>query len=254
MFELLDITQLLLKLASIAAILLVTFFLAKFSGAALRRALKPTPPLVADQIIRGVVVFIWVVGLLLAVNQLGLNLDILLVLLILAGIAVVVASRDLLSNVAARYLLGVYIPIKAGDFIEISGISGKVVEVNHVATILIKDDDSVAIVPNSHFVKEISINKTSIASLRLTIPVSIPARIDLAKAETELLKLTYKYRHHFDTRFPPVFTVRNRGETSLNGELDLILAKPELRETLSMELASKIKEVLERLADKEKSQ
>ncbi len=245
--ELLNLTDVVLRLATLAAILLLTFVIARLFAAILRRALRPVPPLLADQVVKAMSLFIWIIGLLHVVNQLGLNLDLLMVLIIIAGIALVVAARDVLSNIVSKVFMGVFVPVKVGDYLTIDGASGKVIEINQLAAIILMDDGSIAMIPNAKFVKEVSVNKTSIASQRLSIPVSIKGGVSLPRAEAELLKLAYKYKAHLDQRFPPIFTVKNRDSNSVEGELDLLVADPEKRETLSRELAVKIKEVLDRL-------
>jgi small-conductance mechanosensitive channel len=246
--ELVNLTDIVLRLATVAAILFLTFIIVRLFGAILRRALRSVPPLLADQAVKALSLFIWIIGLLLAVNQLGLNLDLLMVLIAIAGIALVVAARDVLSNIVSKVFMGSYVPVKVGDYLTIDGASGKVIEINQLAAIILLDDGSIATIPNAKFVKEVSVNKTSIASQRLSIPVSIRGAISLPRAEAELLKLAYKYKAHLDQRFPPIFTIKNRSSNFVEGELDLLVADPERREILSRELAAKINDVLERLA------
>ncbi len=250
-FDPMDITSVIVRLAVVAGILLATFIIARLLNALIRKGLKPVPPLVADQVARWFSIFIWLTGILLAINQLGLNLDILLLLIGLAGIAAIVASRDVLTNFVSRYFLGIYIPVKTGDDVQVAGFKGRVVEINQVTTLLLDDEGSIITVPNSVFIREICVNKTSLAPQRITIPVVIPSKVSLPKAEAELLKLAYKYKRHLDPRFPPVFTIRNRGSSSVEAEMDLIVAKPELREALASELASKFREALDKLAREE---
>jgi small conductance mechanosensitive channel len=158
-----------------------------------------------------------------------------------------VAARDVLSNFLSKLFIGIYIPVKVGDYISVDGLSGKVVEINPVATLILMDDGTIATVPNAQFVKGVSVNKTSVAPQRISIPVTIPSKISFPKAEAELLKLVYRYKPRLDQRFPPIFTVKSRGPNSVEGELDLFVSNPELREVLSAELSTKIRELLDRL-------
>jgi small conductance mechanosensitive channel len=245
--ELVNVTEVVFRLAAVAAILLITYVVARLFTAILGRALKGVPPLIVDQAVKIVSVFVWVVGLLLAVNQLGLNLDVLLVLLAVAGIGLIVAARDVLSNVLSKVFIGTYIPVKVGDYISVNGFSGKVVEINHVATIILMDNGFIAMVPNAQFVKGVSVNKTSVAPQRISIPVTISSKVSFPKAEAELLKLVYRYKPRLDQRFPPIFTIKSRGPNSVEGELDLLVSNPELREALTAELSTKIRELLDRL-------
>jgi small conductance mechanosensitive channel len=161
--ELVNVTELVLRLATVAAILLITYVVAKLFTTILRGALRVAPPLIVDQAVKIASAFVWVVGLLLAVNQLGLNLDVLLVLLAVAGVGLIVAARDVLSNFLSKLFIGIYIPVKVGDYISVDGLSGKVVEINPVATLILMDDGTIATVPNAQFVKGVSVNKTSVA-------------------------------------------------------------------------------------------
>ncbi|MEM0383659.1 MAG: mechanosensitive ion channel family protein [Candidatus Caldarchaeum sp.] len=249
--EMMDLTVFLTRLAVVAGILLVVFIIVRLLGTILRRTLKAAPPLAVDQTIHWISISVWLVGILLAVNQLGLNLDILLLLMALAGIAVVVASRDLLTSFVSRYFLGTYIPVKKGDDVEVAGFRGKVIEINHVATVLLSGDGSVITVPNSMFIKRVFTNRTSLASQRITIPVLVPAKLSLPKTEAEVLKAAYKYKAHLDQRFPPIFSVKSRGSSQVEAELDVLVAKPEMRDVLAVELASKVREVLEKLASQD---
>jgi small conductance mechanosensitive channel len=89
------------------------------------------------------------------------------------------------------------------------------------------DDGSIVMVPNAQFVKEASVNKTSVAPQRISIPVTISSKVSFPKAEAELLKLVYRYKPRL--------------------ELDLLVSNPELREALTAELSTKIRELLDRL-------
>jgi small conductance mechanosensitive channel len=55
------------------------------------------------------------------------------------------------------------------------------------------------------------------------------------------------YEPRLDQRFPPIITTKSRGPDSVEGELDLLLSNPELREALTSEPSTKIREVLYRL-------
>jgi small conductance mechanosensitive channel len=86
-----------------------------------------------------------------------------------------------------------------------------------------------------------------VAPQRISIPVTIPSKVNFPKAEAELLKLVYRYKPRLDQRFPPIFTIKSRGPNSVEGELNLFVSNPEQREVLSAELSTKIRELLDRL-------
>jgi small conductance mechanosensitive channel len=245
--ELPELTAITLQLAIVAIMLLVTALVARIASSIFRRLLFRAPPLLNEQITRGVSIFIWLVGLLFIVNQLGLNLDVLFLLIGLAGVAAIIAVRDILSNISSRYLIGSFIPINVGDEIQVSSFRGKVVEINPVASLLILEEGSVAVVPNSVLLKEISLNLSPIAPRRATLTVHIPQGVSIPHAETEILKLCNKYRGKLDQRFPPIVSVKERGQNEAVLEVVILVAQPELRNELVAELNTKISELVEKM-------
>jgi small conductance mechanosensitive channel len=246
-FEIPEITAVVVGLAIIATMLVATALASRLISALLKRLLYRAPPLIAEQVSRGASIFIWLVGILLIVNYLGLNLDLLLLLIALAGIAFIVAARDVLLNVASRYFMGSFIPVKVGDDVRVAGLRGRVIEMNMVATILWCEDGSVINVPNSLFLRKVSVNVSPYAAHRMVIPIAIPEGVDLPTAEAEILKLCNKFKSRLDQRFPPLITVKNRGIRMVELELSLIAADPERRDDLKSELDSRIRELVERL-------
>lgn len=106
-----DLT-LLYSLASFSLIIIGTYLFSRILNSVLIRVLKHGSPLVAGHIRRLVWIFVWVMGLMLGVEQLGLRIDILLLMVGLAGIAAIVAFKDTLQNFASRYFSDVYVPFK----------------------------------------------------------------------------------------------------------------------------------------------
>ncbi|MEM4416885.1 MAG: mechanosensitive ion channel family protein [Nitrososphaerota archaeon] len=245
--EIPELTTIVFTLAIIAAILLATALISRLVSALLKRLLYRAPPLIAEQVSRGASIFIWLVGVLLVVNYLGLSLDLLLLLIALAGIAFVVAARDVLVNVAARYFMGSFIPVKIGDDVYVVGQRGKVIEINMVATVLWGEDGSVITVPNSLFLHNTSVNVSPYAAQRIVIPIAVPEGVDIAAAEAEILKLCNKFRTRLDQRFPPMITVKDRGQRVAELELSLLAAEPEKRDVLKSELENRIRDLMDRM-------
>ncbi|MDJ0272593.1 MAG: mechanosensitive ion channel family protein [Candidatus Caldarchaeum sp.] len=245
--ELPELTAIVTQLAMVAIMLLVTAFAARLTSSIIRRLLFKAPPLINEQISRGASIFIWLVGLLFIVNQLGLNLDLLLLLMGLAGVAAIIAARDILSNISSRYLIGSFIPFNVGDEVQVSSFRGKVVEINPVASLLLSEEGALTVVPNSVLLKEISLNLSPYASRRITIPVHVPQGVNVPDAEAEVLKLCNKYKNKLDQRFPPLVSVKNSGQADVVLELVLLSAQPEKRNELAAELGAKISELMEKL-------
>lgn len=124
-----------------AAIIAVTAVIAKIVSLFIKGAFRTWAPVVRANVQKIVSALTWSIGLLIAVQQVGLRTDFLLLLIGLLGIVVVIAIRDTLENIGARYFSDVYVPFKVGDVIKVGNNSGKVIEINPITTVLLTDDN-----------------------------------------------------------------------------------------------------------------
>jgi small conductance mechanosensitive channel len=228
---------------SFVAIVLVTWLIAHFVGRFLGRMLTRGPPLVLQHIRRLTVTFIWLIGILLALAQIGINIEILLLLIGLIGVALVIANRETLENVASKYFADFYIPFKAGDSITIRGYSGKVIEINPISTVLITENENLISVPNSFFLREVVVNTTPKAWKEVTVPIMINNEIPLAGFESSILRSCHKLKHLLDERFPPILTVKNRDARTTELTLTLMIKEPGTKDSIVSTITSKVSEI-----------
>ena len=191
-------------------------------------------------------------GILFALGQVGLRLDVLLLLIGLLGAALLIASKDVLQNLASKYFSDVYIPFKVGDSIKVKEYSGKVIEINPMSTILMTDNEELVSIPNSIFIREMVVNVTPKAWKEVIIPILISDEINLAEFESEVLKSCNKLKLHLDERYPPILTVKNREQNSVELILTLMVKEPGRKDALISEINSKITEIIEKLQQKKK--
>jgi small conductance mechanosensitive channel len=235
--------------AAIASIiiLIATWLVARFAATFLGRVLRFGPPLVAAHVRRLTVTFIWLIGILFALEQIGLRIEILLLLIGLIGVVLAIANRETLENVASKYFSDFYIPFKVGDSITIRGYSGKVIEINPISTVLITENEDLISVPNSLFIREVVVNSTPKAWKEIVIPIVIGNDIPLAGFESEILKSCNKIRHHLDERFPPIMTVKTRGERETELTLTLMVKEPETKDMIVSTIHSKVAEIQDQM-------
>ena len=238
-------SELLLPAASFAVIILATWVIAYIVGVVLARLMSRSAPMVAAQAKRLVRVFIWTVGILLAVEQLGLRVDLLLIVIGLGGVALIVGNRDSLENISARYFSDLYVPVRVGDYVAVRGHTGRVIEMNPISTILLSADDQLISIPNTVFVKEAVVNATPQAWKELTIPIVVNGDVDLPEFEREVLKSCNKIRLHLDQRFPPVLSVKSRSEQTAELSLTLMVKEPGRKEEISTEMNQRISAIVE---------
>lgn len=113
----------------------------------------------------------------------------LVALLSVVGVAVSLAVKDSLSNVAGGFIVLFSKPFKVGDFVEIDGISGSVQSISILQTKLLTFDNKAVLIPNGQVSTAKIINYSAEEKRLLAIPVSVSYDTDLKKAKELLMEL-----------------------------------------------------------------
>jgi small conductance mechanosensitive channel len=124
-----------------------------------------------------------------ALDALGVPTTSLLAVLGAAGLAIGLALKDSLSNIASGVMLIVLRPFRAGDAVVIAGQEGIVEQVRIFQTLLRTYQNHDVILPNSQITTAPIINYTARAQRRIDLPVGIGYDDDLAEARKVLLGL-----------------------------------------------------------------
>jgi len=132
------------------------------------------------------VIIIWFIAVLFTIEYLALPDDALLILLAAASIAIVLATRDIIQNRISHDVLLSAPIFKIGDWIEIEGHYGRVVEMRNQTTTLVSHDHEIYTIPNSHFFKNITTNRSS-KSPKVIVPFTVRVKGDIGQFEQKLL-------------------------------------------------------------------
>lgn len=102
-----------------------------------------------------------------------------------AGLAIGLALKDSLSNVASGVMLVSLKPFRVGDIVTVAGQTGKVEQVSIFQTRLRGADNQTIVLPNSLITAASIINLTpdTMRRIELVIGISYDSRIDVARAE-----------------------------------------------------------------------
>jgi len=121
--------------------------------------------------------------LIAALDQLGIKTTSLLALLGAAGLAIGLALKDSLGNLASGVMLVALRPFGDGDFIEAAGVSGTVCRVGLFSTVLLTPDRREIVIPNATITAASIVNYTAHANRRidLVIGVSYSDNLKLAR-------------------------------------------------------------------------
>lgn len=122
-----------------------------------------------------------------ALSTLGVSTTGLLAALSAAAVAVSLALKDSLSNIAAGILLLVAKPFSTGDFIEVGGKSGTVMGIDMINTVLLTLDNRRIIIPNGQLAGAEVINYSKEDKRRVDLSFSVSYGDDVEKAKTAIL-------------------------------------------------------------------
>ena len=141
---------------------------------------------------------IWVIGLLIILDLFGFNTASILTVLGAAGLAIGLAMKDSLSNIAAGIMLLILRPYKLGDYIDCGSVSGTIQEMGLFSTVLKTPDGLFVSAPNSVVfgtpIKNYSRNPTRRSDITVgvayadSLPVAIQAMNDILTHEEMVLK------------------------------------------------------------------
>lgn len=122
-----------------------------------------------------------VVGVVLILQNAGLNLSALGVLAGAVGVGVGFGLQNIVSNFISGLIITLERPIKVGDRIEVGGIEGVVQEIGARRTTVITNDRMAILVPNQRFILDNVVNQVyGERAIRLRVPVQVPSSVDSA--------------------------------------------------------------------------
>lgn len=181
----------LLKLLGALVLLLVGLKVARWlAGIAERGLVRADVEPTAVTFLRKVAYVILLVVLFLAVLQvIGVPMTSMIAVLGAAGLAIGLALKDSLSNIASGVMLVTLKPFRAGDVVTIAGETGTVESVSIFQTCLRGADNQMIVLPNSLITSDAIINRTPDIQRRIELLVGISYDSDIGKARACALEV-----------------------------------------------------------------
>ncbi len=196
-------------------------------------------------------VIIYLTGIILALDILGLNIMPFVAGAGVAGIAIGFAAKDTLSNLIAGVLLIIDRPFEIGDRIEVwsapsnSATWGDILDIGLRATKIRTTDNIVIVIPNNEIMKRDIINYTSITKeIRVRIPISIAYDADVKKAKKIISDVSQELDWVMKDP-PPKVVVKNFGESAVNLEARVWISEPRRRIDTISHITDRVKEVFQ---------
>ncbi len=159
---------------------------------------------------------VMIIGLLVALSQLGIQVGPLLAGLGIAGFILGFALQETLANFAAGVMILVYRPFDVGDMIDCAaGVFGKVSHMNLVSTTILTIDNQTKIVPNGKIWGDVITNVTAQKKRRVDLVFGIAYGDDVAHAE-EVMWSVVKEHPKILSDPEPVVKLHELGDSSVN--------------------------------------
>ena len=130
-------------------------------------------------------------GLVIACNQIGIQIEALLTGVGVVGLAVGFAAQETIANFIAGIVIFWDKPFKMGDWLEIGDIYGKVQRVTFRSTRILDNNGLMIIFPNTHMLSNRVSNHTTHPLTRLAIPIGIAYKESIDDARKAMLSTTH---------------------------------------------------------------
>ncbi len=167
--------------------------------------------------ITGYAVFLF--GLLVGLQWVGLNLNSLVLLGGAVGIGVGFGLQNIANNFVSGIILLMERPIRVGDRVEVGGTNGDVVRIGARSTWVRTNDNVVIIIPNTEFVNNRVTNWTANdRQVRFSIPLGVSYGSDPDRVREVLMEVALAHPDVLKDPEPEILFARF-GDSSLDFEL-----------------------------------
>ena len=123
---------------------------------------------------------------------LGFDTAVLLTVFAAAGLAIGLALKDTLSNVASGVMLILFKPFTIGDYVEAAGVAGVVEQIGIFTSQMKTGDNREITIPNSQIYGGVIINASAKQTRRIDFVIGVGYGDNLQKVEPLLLEyITY---------------------------------------------------------------
>lgn len=158
---------------------------------------------------------IWIAGLLIALRELGIEVTAFIASMGIAGLAVALAARTVLSNLLAGITLTADRNFRVGDRIEVAGHVGDVLEINLHKTTIRTRENEIVLIPNDVLGREVVVNHMlPEEQTRIELEIGVAYGTDL-DAATEILARIIEGLDRILPEPEPEVNVRSLGDNAV---------------------------------------
>lgn len=117
---------------------------------------------------RTVLVIVWIIGIIMALNNVGVNISALLGTLGIGGIAFALAAQDTIKNIFGAFTIITDKPFSIGDTIQVDGFEGTIIDIGVRSTKMRNYDKRIITIPN-YKISDASIVNISVEPMRRVV-------------------------------------------------------------------------------------
>jgi len=215
----LDGPSLLFKLIIVLVVLVVFTYLGRIARSLTKRALRSSKvsmsALLTDMIVATAGNLMLLLGIFIALAQVGISVGPLLAGLGIAGFIVGFALQDSLSNFASGMLILIYRPFDVGDFVTAAGVTGTVSHMTLVNTTFTTIDNQLLVIPNNLIWSSAITNVTAQRIRRIDLVFGVSYADDVQKVERVLTEIVTSHAKVL-ARPEPVVKLHQLADSSVN--------------------------------------
>ena len=206
-----------LKVVAAILILIVGRWIAKLVQRITGRILekRSVDPMITSFVDNLVYITLLVFIVIAALAQLGIQTTSFIAVIGAAGLAIGLALQGSLSNFAAGFLILIFRPFKAGDYVEAAGVAGSVEKIQVFTTQLSTPNNITVIVPNSKIMGDTITNYSAKDKRRADFVFGVSYRDDIDKVRSIIREEIDRDRRILRDP-PPAILVGSLGDSSVN--------------------------------------
>ncbi len=171
--------------------------------------------LAVDGLYRGTIL---ILGMIMAVSQLGVNISAVLAGIGVVGIAVGFAAQETVANMIAGFLIFWDRPFVIGDFITTQDRYGEVRDITLRTTRIRTNENTYVVIPNKQIIGDTLINHSMYGEIRVNVPLGIAFKETIAEARLVLLAAAAGVEGVMTTPAPEL-VAKSLGDSSVNLEI-----------------------------------
>ena len=210
--------QLLPAVLAAVAILLGFWIFYRLTQGSLRRVLQRAGvhatlvSMLVDRIYR---VAVTVFALVMAADQIGINVGAALAGIGVVGLAIGFAAQDSIANIIAGFMIFIDKPFQVGDWVTVADRYGAVSDITMRSTRIRTTRNTYIVIPNKTIIDTVLVNHSKHGETRIDVPIGIAYKENIASAREAVLAAVRTVDGILQTPAPDL-VVTELGASSVN--------------------------------------